>query len=174
MQDNDGNTPLHLASSARWLDVVIELCKLINPEDFSIRNNQGQTAYDVARSKNFLEIAECINDMLDKLVQLNEDEEEEICLKNFRFLHDLFNQELDDRFFKKDYKPSRPLQLSSQQRDNESTEQLLLQSMHDAPQTFASSRLSTERLTKWRMIVICRTPQVISFVGNRKLTKCNL
>lgn len=140
IQDDDGNTTLHLASYFCMKDAVAELCNLMtDPEDFSIRNDQGQTAYDVARSKRFVGIAECINEMLNNLLLFKEENEEEIWLKNFRFLHRLFNTELDDRFFNKDYKPSQPLQIPSQQRNNESTQKLHLDSMHEIPQISASS-----------------------------------
>jgi hypothetical protein len=70
---------------------------------------------------------------------LYENDNEEVHLKHYRFLIELCKKELDDCFFKMDYKPSRPLQLSSQQVDMENAEQLRLESKHDAPQASASS-----------------------------------
>jgi hypothetical protein len=51
MQYNDGNTPLHLVCNRRSMNMVVELCNsMTNPDDFLIKNNQGQTAYDISRS----------------------------------------------------------------------------------------------------------------------------
>jgi ankyrin repeat protein len=71
MQDNDGNTPLHLASSIDSRPTVNELCKSINNlEDFSIKNNQCHTASDIARSKGFVEIVDCIDKRVNEFLLL--------------------------------------------------------------------------------------------------------
>lgn len=80
-QDNDGNTPLHLACNRRSMNMVVELCNsMTNPDDFLIRNNQGQTAYDISRfyGTNQIDLATYIDDRFYKLSLLYENDNEEV------------------------------------------------------------------------------------------------